>query len=238
MLYCAEATSLAIRVCASWTLTIPAIAMARVRLEQAIVCSYLSHEQESLGLSPYIAYIKIGRHRRLKAALAYPGMAELLPAHIDAQSLEREAKQAQEEVFEQSFNYEDGRLVRKWTPLDLLSMAKKRDRMASEGEQALKEDLAGDYMSLYNQSSAVVHAECSSLTPEFLDIFAVPGSQPVLMALPQWTFIILAFVARYDVLQCYEVLSYLDINANDEYVELWKRWAAARRQYLGNKAAE
>src|SRR5262249_24839224 len=55
----AEATSIAARVALTYSLSVPAFALARVRLEQCIVASILIHAPEDEGMSRYHFHIPI-----------------------------------------------------------------------------------------------------------------------------------------------------------------------------------
>src|SRR5215813_12916877 len=55
----AEATSIAARVALTYSLSVPAFALARVRLEQCIVASFLIHAPEDEGMSRYLFHIPI-----------------------------------------------------------------------------------------------------------------------------------------------------------------------------------
>lgn len=74
--YQAKTTSLATRITNSWALSLPAFALTRVRLEQAIICSYLIHEDESIGLSRFVEYIPIGNYKATKVVLEDASLAE------------------------------------------------------------------------------------------------------------------------------------------------------------------
>lgn len=78
MAYQSKTTSLGIRLNNSWALSLPALAMTRIRLEQTIVCSYLIYEEESIGLIPFVRYISIGQHKGLKAAMEDKALAQEL----------------------------------------------------------------------------------------------------------------------------------------------------------------
>lgn len=96
MAYQAKTTSLAINLSNSWALCLPAFALTRVRLEQAIICSYLIHEEESLGLRPFVQFIPIGRHKTMRVVMEDAALAKEL-AHFDVSAMEAEAVKAQQE---------------------------------------------------------------------------------------------------------------------------------------------
>ena len=75
-LYLAETTSFSIRLLTSWAMILPALALARVRLEQTIVCSFIVHEDEAKGLEPFVKFIPIGDYMNTRAALSDSGIAK------------------------------------------------------------------------------------------------------------------------------------------------------------------
>jgi Family of unknown function (DUF5677) len=231
MAYQAKTTSIAIRLDNSWALFLPALALTRVRLEQTIVCSYLIHEEESKALRPFVAYIPIAHHKSMRIAMEDSSMAVHL-GHIDLHSLESEAAKAQEE-FTPGFSLENDKFERSWTKLDLRSMAKRRDALVIGSAYRLKHPLEPDYISVYKQASSIVHADCSSLSFAFLDLFsASPSEPPVLMAVPSWAVMVSAFTAHYDILQCYEILKWLGIKAEEDFKDLIDQWSSALTIHL------
>ena len=123
MAYQAKTASLAIRLNNSWALCLPAFSLTRVRLEQTIICSYLLFEDEKIGLRPFVAYIPIGHHKATRIVMDDSSLAKQL-SHIDLSVMENEAVKAQQE-FTPSFSINNDKFERKWTKLDLRSMAKR-----------------------------------------------------------------------------------------------------------------
>jgi hypothetical protein len=229
--YQAKTTSLATRLANSWALSLPALALVRVRLEQTIIWSFLIHEKEEDGLGPFVAYIPIGHHKDLKAAMADPMLSAQLTALFDLGSSETEALKAQQDLAP-NLSLEADKLQRNWTKLDLRSLAKRRDTLVSSSGPLQRNSLEREYLSFYKVASSVVHADCSSLSYAFLDIFQAPGTPPVLMTLPSWALIVAAATAYYDLLQCCEILGRLGINATEEYQSLFTQWLAARDKFV------
>lgn len=229
MAYKAKTTSLAIRLINSWALNLPAIALTRVRLEQLIVCSYLIHEDQTSGLERFVKHIPIGHYNAAKAAMSDPTIADKLTA-LNLESMREEARRAQLNLSNEPSHNED-RFERKWTQLDLRAMAKRRDVIVIDSAYVLKQSLEREYVTIYKQASSVVHAECSSLSYAYLDFFRSPSGTPVLMAVPSWALIVAATTAHYDVLQCYEILKFLNVPERG-HVDLMKRWIQARDLYV------
>ncbi len=231
MAYQAKTTSLAIRLNNSWVLCLPAFALLRIRLEQTIVCSYLIHEEEDVGLKPFVSYIPVGQHKGLKAALEDPSLAAELTGKLDFEHSEIQAVKAQAELTP-GFTIDDGKFQRNWTNLDLRSMAKRRDSLAAPKGVLYRHSLEREYLSIYKTASSVVHADCSSISHHYLDTFSGPSGQEVLMSVPSWAPIVAAALAHYDLLQCYEILCWLKIPADQQYESLMQQWISARDQYV------
>lgn len=231
MAYQAETTSFSIRLSNSWALCLPAFASTRIRLEQLIVCSYLLHEDENVGLAPFVQYIPIGSHKGLRVAMEDPSLARELVKIVDMTLSEAEAVKAQE-ALTPGFSLKNDKFQRAWTNLDLRSMAKRRDKLANSRHQNLKHSLEREYISIYKVGSSIVHADCSSLSYNFLDLFPSPPGQPVLMAVPSWAVIVTASTAHYDVLQCYEILEWLGISTADRYSQLMTDWLERRVKHI------
>lgn len=230
MAYQAKTTSLATRLNNSWAMCLPAFALTRVRLEQTIICSYLIHEDGSIGLRRFVAFIPIGHYKASRIAMEDSSLATHL-SHIDLHAMQNEAVKGQEE-FRPGFSLENDKFERKWTNLDLRSLAKKRDDLVNVSSFAFKHSLEREYVTIYTQASSIVHSDCSSPSYSFLNIFASPAGVPVLMAVPAWATIVSAATAHYDILQCYEILKWLGIAAGSEYDMQMNQWIAARDQYI------
>lgn len=229
--YQAKTTSLAIRLNNSWALNLPAFALTRVRLEQTIICSYLIYEDESAGLLPFVRYIPIGEHKGLRVALEDSSLSKELSKIVDPTISEAEAVAAQEK-FTPGFSLNNGKFERNWTKLNLRSIAKKRDKLVNASASIFKQSLEREYISIYKVACSIVHADCSSLSYNYLDLFQVPTGKPVLMAVPSWALIVSASTAHYDILQCYEILEWLGISAEQEYRQLMDEWSGARDKYV------
>ena len=115
MEYQAKTTSFGLRLINSWAMSLPAFALTRIRLEQTIVCSYLLHEDESVGLGPFVQYIPVTHHQQAKAAIQDPDIARLL-SKTNFSGLEAEAIQAQEAITP-GFSLEKDKFQRNWTKL-------------------------------------------------------------------------------------------------------------------------
>jgi hypothetical protein len=198
-MYQARTTSFAIGLNVSWVLLQPAFALCRVRLEQTIVTSFLLHEDVNEGLKRFILHTRVSDFRSMKLAKENPKLAQNL-TKFEIDDLKAKAAVAQEKL-DPSFTLEGGKFERSWTKLDLRSMAKRRDDLATNGKRLQKQSLELQYISFYVQASSIVHADCSSISHHFLDYFPGPDGKPVLMPPPSLANSIAAATANYDILE-------------------------------------
>ena len=231
MAYQAETTSVALRNANSWALNLPAFALTRVRLEQTIVCSYLIHEEEAVGLRPFVAHIPIGEYRGVKAAIEDPDLAPHLTDRVSLDTALTSAVNAQQDL-DPSFDIENDKLSRSWTQLDLRSMARRRDELVAQKDPRPGHRLEAHYVSIYKVASSVVHADGSSLSYRFMDVIGVEGETPVLMAVPSWAPIVAASTAHYDILQVSEILGYFGCAPKDDLAALSAAWRTASDAYM------
>jgi hypothetical protein len=232
MAYQADMTSLAIRLTNSWVLVLPAFALLRVRLEQTIICSYIIYEDISIGLEKFIKYISIHRYKGMKVAMEDESLKKHLKNFKNLDKLKDDAIKVQKELTPSS-SYEHDKFERSWTKLDLRSIAKKRDSLVPK-EPLIKHPLEREYLSIYKVASSIVHADCDSLSHSFLDFFPSLDGSPILMAIPIYASIIASFNARYDILQCHEILNRVGIPPRQEYINLMDEWFKIRDKYSNN----
>lgn len=233
MFFQADATSLAIRLINSWAFNLPALALARVRLEQTIICSYIVHEDKSEALKKFIYYSSVQRYKFMETALEDESLKTYLQHFNNYEKLKETAIEAQKRLTP-GFSIDDDKFERKWTKLDLRSMAKRRDSLAPD-EPLFKHFLEREYISLYKIASAVVHADCESLSNSFMDFFPSPSGRPVLMPIPAYALFVASSTAHYDILQCYEILNWLEIPIGQEYHNLMKEFLEAGDKYIKGK---
>jgi len=234
MAYTAATTSLAIRLINSWTLNLQAFALTRVRLEQFIICSYIIHEDESIGLDKFAQYMPIQRYKGMKVAMENNSLREHLKNFRDLDELKEDAIKAQQE-FMPGFSCENDKFERSWTKLSLRSLAKKRDSLVP-ADPLMKHPLEREYLSVYKVACSIIHADCDSLSYNFIDFFQSPSGKPVLMPLPSLAFNVAACTAHYDIVQCYEVLNRVGIPPAREYHDLMKQWFNVRDKFKNKKA--
>jgi hypothetical protein len=205
-----------------------ALALGRVRLEQTIVCSYLIHEDISLGLEPYVKYIPINQYKYATGALSKSDISSRVV--IDISDFQKEAVTAQEE-FTPGFDIKEDKFERKWTKYDLRSMAIRRDELTKNKSDISRDSLERDYLAFYKATSSIIHSDCSALTRTYLDIF-LEGETGLLMPNPSWGNISIANLSKNDILQVFEVLTFLDIECEKEFEDLRKNWVALVKKFI------
>lgn len=229
-LYLAETSSFSIRLLTSWAMLLQALVLTRTRLEHTIICSYIIHEKESVGLEPFVKHISINDFLNVRAAMSDNGIAKHLD--LDITKIQVEAVNAQSS-FKPDFDINHDKFERKWTKLDLRTMAQHRDELTSEQIAISKDSLERDYVSFYKTASSIVHSDVSAFSHAFMNVFYVGQNSPgTLMPLPSWATMSVAFTAKYDIVQVFEVLKYLGINCESEFTKLRKVWLASIKRHL------
>ncbi len=216
-----ESTTRAITTLLAQDQHLPAIALVRVRLEQLIVASYLVHEQPEVGLKPYAAFVPITEYQVSKAVLAEPFLAPHVQGRIQVDDLRAKAFAAQLDI-NPGFDIKDGKLQAKWTPLDLYSMAVKRDTLVDKATFVISRHfpLAGLYTSFYKAASSVVHADASALASPFRGTLKSDDRTLEIDAATFWRLLLPALVMTYDLIQCYEGLRWTGLNCDREFLSL------------------
>lgn len=229
-LYLAETSSFSIRLLTSWAMLLQALALTRTRLEHTIVCSYLIHEKVSAALEPFVKHISINDFLNVRAAMSDSSIGNHLD--VDISKLQTEAVNAQSS-FTPGFDLDHDKFERKWTKLDLRTMAKRRDELTAEQIAVSSDSLERDYVSLYKTASSIVHSDVSALSHAFMNVFSVGQDGPAaLMPLPSWATMCVAFTSKYDVVQVFEVLKFLGTNCETEFTELRKAWLVSIKKHL------
>lgn len=139
----AEATSLAARVAATHSLAVPAFALARVRLEQCIISSFLIHAPQEQGIRRYLG------HQPVRMNTVFKKHESHFQTGWDMANLEKDAHLAQA-------RFKDSRFKREWTPLLLPEMAERHDALAKE-VSPLPWKLADEYWGLYPIASVLIN---------------------------------------------------------------------------------
>ncbi len=218
--YIAESTSASARMINSWTFGAPASVLLRSRFEQLIVCSYLIYEDENIGLKQYIKHGPINDYRLLKKASQDCQLKENLESFVDVDRSFERALFSQKEInpdFELGSKFQP-----KWSKLNLGAMSHKRDILAKI-KSKMYENLEHDYLTIYTMLNSFVHSDFSSVNDTYLKLFEYKGKMVVTVD-PYWVGMIMLCCARYDIIQCFEILDYLGIDDDSFYSNLIKEW--------------
>jgi hypothetical protein len=233
--YLAQSTSWSIRLLTSWEATLPAVALARVRLEQVILCSYLIHEETHVALRPYLNHLQIEQFLNNKEAIKNPTLKPQLDpkAHEELQKAAIEAKKK----IDASYDGSPESLNRsKWTRLDLLSMAKRRDVLTKGSPNICHHPLELSYLAFYRDFSSLVHSGGMALSPEFLAMVQIDEKNCFLAPRPVWSRYLMMVLATWDILQVFELLTNMQMTCEKELKELHDRWLVCRDEYFGSNS--
>jgi len=199
----AEATSIAARVALTYSLSVPAFALARVRLEQCIVASFLIHAPEDEGMSRYLFHIPIQLFKAVQKHEKH------FQTDKDLSFLEQRAAEAQQALVGAQFR--EAKFERHWTQLELSKMAEQRDVIAA-AKLGIPWRLEDDYWKFYPLASLAVHSAGDAM------LFAGGMHEPELFSGQKYPYTqpdraraLAGAVARYDVIQCAEALARLGI---------------------------
>ncbi len=203
-----QRTSQAVQVLRQSGYYVHAVGLVRMRFEEVVICSYLIHEPSEKVAERYFTYGPISTYLSARKALDDPYLAKLVTPPGDLATMYAQAASI-EQSFNPGFDIIEGKFSPKWTPLDLYSMALRRDSLA-EGKypRTLPLKLAPLYNSLYKTGSAVLHVDGSLLSSPFT------GHLVGLDGVPRevsrfWSMVIPGMLVAFDQFQCMEVLSYL-----------------------------
>jgi hypothetical protein len=212
MMYVAEASSVGLRLNASWALTHPAFSLCRDRFEQCVRFSWLARQSDAREWYRYIADYYLTRNR-LKHAFKQTGIDPV----VDLDDGLDEAPPYVRERFAYWRN----------TPID--QMARRRDDLAGiTASRVDREKLFGFYDSIYRQGSSVAHYDLYSIN--MLGLHEGPGGL-VLAPDPYMPIVLALHCAMFDMVQCAEALAKADVPAPAEslYGMVTEWWAFVRR---------
>jgi hypothetical protein len=212
MMYIAEATSVAIRLNASWALSHPALSLLRDRYEQTVRFSWLARQSENTQMVRYIASYYA------KSIQLYHSMTEAQKCELVKMGFTPPDWLAEKPTKEQR-----GYLER-WNSLDLRSMANKRDKLPPiSGCKLATEPLEDLYTSVYAQFSSVTHYDMYSMN--ILGLHKAPDGQLALGADPHFPSIINLQNSLFDLIQCFEATGrYLKMNFDERFSTLHEEW--------------
>jgi hypothetical protein len=204
----------------------PALALARVRLEQIIVMSYLILENPDVGFKAYAAFAPITEYRTAEAVLSDDFLSPRLQDRIKLDELKAKALSAQTEI-NPGFDLVAGKLQSKWTALDLYSMALRRDTLISNSHFVASRlfPLAAVYIAIYKTASSVVHADGSALGFPFRGTGNSADRSLTIDAATFWKLALPPHLVTFDFIQCYEALKWAGVNCDREFLSIAKQLA-------------
>ncbi|MCA0301713.1 MAG: hypothetical protein LCH95_04845 [Proteobacteria bacterium] len=221
MMYVAEATSVAIRVNASWALSHPALSLLRDRYEQVVRFSWLARQAGTMQMTRYVASYYA------KAMQLHRSMSNIEKAEYVSIRGELDEWMSEELTKEQRAS------LNRWNDLDLRSMVQKRDKLPPLSDcEVAKEKLASLYTSIYAQFSSVTHYDMYSMN--MLGLYKSPDGQMVLAPDPHWPSLINVHNSLFDLIQCFEMTRrYLDKDADQEFSSILKDWRGYMERVVG-----
>lgn len=213
----AETTSLAARSAVTYGLAVPTFALARVRLEQCIVFSFLAHVPKLEGWDRYVADIAASAFEvKAKAeARTRPSTRTRPHLHEEIQDLEASA-----------YIDKSGKFKRTWTKLSVREMAKRRDMQARI--LPIPWNLTDEYWDFYPLTSLAVHGASETMlwNSQLHEPHVGAGTRYPYM-LPWRARHIMAAIARYDIIQAFETLASLSGPSATDLDRLLKQYDEA-----------
>lgn len=223
MMYVAEATSLALRLNASWALSHPALSLLRDRYEQVVRFSWLAKQSDDAQMLRYVAAYH-AKEIKLKQSLPRNVREELQRMGYDSWY--------GEEISREKLN-----ILNQWNNLDLKSMVEKRDKLPPLSDcRIAMESLSQFYVSVYAQFSSVTH--CDMYSMKILGLHKTPSGQLVLAADPHLPSMINMHNSLFDTIQCYEVSRrFLGKDFDNRYSALLREWHSYVERVIGPTAS-
>jgi hypothetical protein len=213
--------SYSIRLLTTWGQINEAYILLRIRLEQLIVCSYLIHEKEEIGLLPFINFFPNIEYNLSKVFKNNDQLKEVLSTLFP--ELSNKASDRIKEItqlVENSFEFENGELKRKWTKLKVNQLAERRDKLINQKDLISSFLLANYYNTTYKLSSSLVHSDVASISSNFI----TTNINGILLPQTYYLFINLIQNAHFDIIQCYEISKRMKLNISDKYENLYKEY--------------
>jgi hypothetical protein len=212
MMYISETTSSAVRLNASWALSIPAMSLVRDRYEQVVRHSWLMHQPDSAELIKYVGFY-YAKMSRVFGKLDEATKKELLSGHPGGEAWMTTKPTKEERKY-----------LERWESLDLESMAKKRDQLLTdEVPFRSARQLSDLYTSIYRQFSSASHFDMYSMN--MLALHRSAEGKFVLAPDPWWPAMLCLHTALFDLIQCAEVCKLVyGIERGNEWDRLFERW--------------
>ncbi len=225
--FLSESVSWSIRSLVSWNRVLPAMPLARVRLEQIIITSYLIFEDVEIALKPYLRQFPIDQFRNTREAMSNATLRPHLSDEVHAQVTA--AAQAARKQMDPTFaGPPESIATKKWTNLDLLSMARRRDQLTTTLRNASRFPLENSYTAFYRDFSALVHTSSMAVSPEFLVDVRLPDGRIVTVQDPVWNRNLVMVLSTWDILHVFELLRAMELDREEKLKELNSRWVEQR----------
>ena len=210
--YISETTSTAIRLNATWALTLPAMSLLRDRYEQTVRTSWLAQQPDNLELVKYIGTYYA------KANKVFRGLSP------KARNVLEDASLKFDPWMTDTPTKEERAYLERWNSLDLHSIAKKRDALAACSKDAVRgETLADLYIPIYQQFSSVTHFDMYGVN--MLGLHKAPTGEVVLAPDPWWPAILCCYNALFDLIQFNEVAQLVyKVGSIPDFDELFAEW--------------
>lgn len=224
MMYISEATSLALRLNASWALSHPALSLLRDRYEQVVRFSWLARQPDNAAMAKYIAsyYAKANKlHRSMPEGARDLYVKRGFP--VEDWMTEKPTKELE-------------KWLNEWNGLDLRSMVEKRDKLPPLSDWAIaKEKLSWMYDHIYAQFSSVTHYDMYSMT--ILGLFPAPSGQLVLAPDPSFPAVINLHNSFFDLVQCFEATRrFLGVDFDSKFDGLLDEWRETAKKTVSKPA--
>jgi hypothetical protein len=221
MLYIAEITSSAVRLNASWALTVAAMSLLRDRYEQVVRFSWLFRNPDPAEFQKYerSKLAKITSLVRNMSPETRSQYQELTGKPLPAWATDTPTK-------------EERAQLEAWNKMDLRTMATGRDAFPPIADTVLaKQPVAGWYGSIYSQLSSVTHYDHYGI--ELLGLQKMADGSPVLATQPHWPGMLILQNAQFDLIQCFEAAHLCHkADAATTFDVLLAEWLALSKQLV------
>lgn len=198
--YISRSTSVAIRLNSSWALSVPAMALLRVRYEQAVRLSWLARQADNSGFSKLLlSFFSIQKKIYENTEDAHKDYLysdiEELPSWLT-----------------EKWDKTDWDFARRWERQSILEVVRERDKFNPLSEAPISQEKLSDfYNPIYRQFSSAVHTNMHSTS--LVGIYVTSNGLSVLAPDPRWPSHLLAFNAILDIIQIYETsIAFFDVS--------------------------
>jgi hypothetical protein len=221
LMYLAESTSTAVRLNATWSLSLPAMSLLRGRYEQVVRFSWLARQTDSSELAAFIDTYYA------KADKVFANISPMQWAHLAGDLNVQKELQAPLSKDERAYRA-------RWENLDLRSMAQKRDALTPKTTSPVEgQTLADLYTPVYQQFSSISHGDNFGLN--IIGFHKNPAGQMVMAPNPEWPAMLCIFNSMFDIMQCHDALTgFSEKPMAPLFDDLIYEWVAVRNKALGD----